>query len=85
VSRCKSRQVKEKKTGIICNYCKKPGDVKANCNKLRKKNQNQGKNNFRGLRDGVARTMKDVAFRLVNNSYNINNEIWIDNSGASSQ
>jgi len=82
-SQCKSKQVEEKKADVICNYCKKPGHVKANCFKLMKKNQGQGQNNYTGLRNGVATTMTDVAFTSVEKSKFFDNEIWIGGSGAS--
>jgi C2H2 zinc-finger len=80
---CKSRQVEESKSEIMCNYCKKPGHVKANCFKLLKKNQNQGESNMSGLRNGVATTTTDVAFTLIEDSKGFDKEIWIGDSGAS--
>jgi hypothetical protein len=49
---------KEIKTEVICNYCKKSGYIKAKCFKSLKKNQNQGENNFSGLRNYVATTTR---------------------------
>jgi Zinc knuckle len=83
-SQCKSRHVEETKTEGICNYCKKSGHVKANCFKLLKKNQSQGEKNFSGLRNGVATTTTDVAFTSIDNSKDLDKEIWIGDSGASS-
>ena len=57
-AQCNSKQVKEEKNDIICNYCKKSGHVKANCFKLLKKNQNQGEGNSGGIRNGVAGTAR---------------------------
>jgi gag-polypeptide of LTR copia-type len=37
-AQCKCKQAKEEKNDIICNYCNKPGHVKANRFKLLKKN-----------------------------------------------
>jgi hypothetical protein len=68
----------------MCNYCKKPGHVKANCFKLLKKNQNQGESNMSGLRNGVATTTTDVAFASIEDSKGFDKEIWIGDSGASS-
>jgi Zinc knuckle len=83
-SQCKSRQVEETKPYVICNYCKKPGHIKAKCSKLLKKNQNQGESNISGLRNGVASTTVDVAFASIEVSKDLDKEIWIGDSGASS-
>jgi Zinc knuckle len=83
-SQCKLKQVDEKKMDVICNYCKKSGHVKATGFKLMRKNQNQGGNGFTGLRNGVATTITDVAFTLVDKSKDINNDIWIGDSSPSS-
>jgi len=48
-----------------------------------KKNQNQGENNFTGLRNGVAVTMTDVANTSVEKSKFFDNEIWIGDSVTS--
>jgi hypothetical protein len=48
-----------------------------------KKNQDQGENNFTGLRNGAATTMTDVAFTSVENTKFLDNEIWIGDRGAS--
>jgi Zinc knuckle len=37
-AQCKSKQVKDEKSDIMCNYCKKSGVVTANCFKLLRKN-----------------------------------------------
>jgi hypothetical protein len=83
-TQCKSRHVEETKSEVMCNYCKKPGHDKANCFKLLKKNQNQGESNISGLRYGVATTMTDVAFASIEYSKDLDKEIWIGDSGASS-
>jgi C2H2 zinc-finger/Zinc knuckle len=83
-SQCKSRQIEETKNEVICSYCKKSGHVEANCFKLLKKNQSQGENNVSGLRNGVATTMTDVAFTSIENSKDLDKEIWIGDSGSSS-
>jgi hypothetical protein len=47
-----------------------------------KKNQSQGENNFSGLRNGVTTTMTDVAFTTIENSKDLDKEIWIGDSSA---
>jgi Zinc knuckle len=42
-AKCKSKQIKDEKSDVMCNYCKKSGRVKANCFKLWRKNS--GMNN----------------------------------------
>ena len=46
--------VKMRKMMFVCNYCKRPGHVKANCFKLMKKNL--GERNSIGTGNGVAGT-----------------------------
>jgi hypothetical protein len=36
-AQCKSKQMREERNDVVCNYCKKPGHVKSNCFKLMKK------------------------------------------------
>jgi hypothetical protein len=47
---CKSKQVKDEKSDVMCNYCKKSGHVKANCFKLLRKIS--GMNNSGGTQNG---------------------------------
>ena len=82
-AQCKSKQVKEEKNDIICNYCKKPGHVKANCFKLLKKNQNQGEGNSGGIRNGVAGTATEVFLSLIETNCEFDHEIWVGDNGAS--
>jgi hypothetical protein len=49
-AQCKSKQVKDEKLEVMCNYCKKSGRVKANCVKLLRKNL--GMNNSGGTQHG---------------------------------
>jgi Zinc knuckle len=49
-AQCKSKQVKDEKLDVMCNYCKKSRHVKANCFKLLRKNS--GMNNSGGIQNG---------------------------------
>jgi Zinc knuckle len=49
-AQCKSKQVKDEKLDVMCNYCKKSGHVKANCFKLLRKNS--GMHNSGGTQNG---------------------------------
>jgi len=82
-AQCKSKLAKDGKSELICNYCKKPGHVKANCFKLLKKKQNQNEENSTSMRNGVAGTMTDVVLSSMENNGNVDHEIWIGDSGAS--
>jgi len=52
-AQCKSKAVQEDKE-IICNYCKKSGQLKTQCFKLLRKNQNQVEGNQGETRNGIA-------------------------------
>jgi Zinc knuckle len=80
---CKSKQVKDEKSDVICNFCKKSGHVKANCFKLLRKNL--GMNNSGGTKNGqngVGATA-DLVLSSMNKIEDFDNDIWIGNSGAS--
>jgi hypothetical protein len=57
--------VKDDKNDVLCNYCKKPGYVKADYFKLLKKNQFQGEVNSGGTRNNVAGMVADVVLSSV--------------------
>jgi uncharacterized Rmd1/YagE family protein len=82
-AQCKFKQAKEEKNEMICNYCKTPGHVKANCFKFLKKNQHQGEENLNGIRNGVAGTVTDIVLSSIENNEDFDHEIWIGDSGAS--
>jgi hypothetical protein len=50
--------MREERNEVICNYCKKPGDLKSNCIKLMKKKQVEENGN--GTKNGVAGTVTDI-------------------------
>ena len=80
---CNSKQVKDEKSDIMCNYCKKSGHVKANCFKLLRKNS--GMNNSGGTqngKNGVGATA-DVVLSSMTKIEEFDNDIWIGDSGAS--
>jgi gag-polypeptide of LTR copia-type len=80
---CKSKQVKDEKSDIMCNYCKKSGHVKTNCFKLLRKNS--GMNNSGGTKNGqngVGDTA-DVVLSSMTKIEDFDNDIWIGDSGAS--
>jgi hypothetical protein len=82
-AQCKFKQAIEENCEMICNYCKEPGHVKANCFKVLKKNQNQGEGNSNVIRNGVAGTVADIVLSSVENNEDFDHEIWIGDSGAS--
>jgi Zinc knuckle len=49
-AQCKSKQIEDEKSYVMCNYCKKSSHVKANCFKLLRKNL--GMNNSGGTQNG---------------------------------
>jgi gag-polypeptide of LTR copia-type/Zinc knuckle len=82
-AQCKSKQVKDEKSDVMCNYCKKSGHVKANCFKLLRKNSGMnssggtqnGQNGVGGTADAVLSSMTTIE------DFDI--DIWIGDSGAS--
>jgi Zinc knuckle len=82
-AQCKSKQVKDEKSDVMCNYCKKSGHVKANYFKLLWKNL--GMNNSGGKQNGqngVGGTAK-VVISPMTKIGDFGNDIWIGDSGAS--
>jgi hypothetical protein len=77
---CKSKQGKDKKIDVMCNYCNKTGHVKAICFKLMRKNL--GVRNSCGTQNGVERTA-DVVQSSMTKIEDFGNDIWIGDSGAS--
>ena len=73
--------VREDKNDIICNYCKKPGHIKANCFKLVRRNQAEGYNS--GARNGIAGSAADVVLNTMTDYDENDQNIWIGDSGAS--
>jgi hypothetical protein len=71
--------VKDDKNGVIYNYCKKSGRVKANYFKLLKKNQSQVGVNSGGTRNGIARAMAYVVLIPIEKN-NFKHELWISDS-----
>jgi hypothetical protein len=65
---------------VICNYCRKPGHVKFNCFKLMKKKQVEENRN--GTRNGVVGTVTDIVLSSVESENEVDQEIWIGDSGA---
>jgi hypothetical protein len=59
----KSKQMREERNELICNYCKKPGHVNSNCFKLMKKKQVEENGN--GTKIGVAGTVTDIVLSSV--------------------
>jgi hypothetical protein len=68
---------------VMCNYCKKSGHVKANCFKLLRKNP--GMNNSGGTQNGQngVVAMADVVLSSMTKIEDLDNDIWISDSGAS--
>jgi hypothetical protein len=73
--------MREERNEVICNYCKNPGHVKSNCFNLMKKKQVEENRN--GIRNGVAGTVTDIVLSSVESKEEVDNEIWIGDSGAS--
>jgi hypothetical protein len=80
----KSRQVKDNINNVICNFCKKSENLKANYFEVVKKNQVQGEVNSGGPRNNVAGTVADLVLSSVE-KYGFKHEIWVSDSGASCQ
>jgi hypothetical protein len=76
--------------GIFCNYCRKPGHVKQNCLKLKKRDSRLNNNNFNpgnsnsGNRDQENFDSQDMAFKATSDAEKFEDDIWICDSGASS-
>ena len=79
-TQCKSKHGKDEKNDVFCNYCKRPGHVKANCFKLMKKNL--GERNSSSTGNVVAGTA-DVVLSSMTKIEDLGNDIWIGDSGAS--
>jgi hypothetical protein len=79
-AQCKSKQMREERNEVICNYCKKPGNVKSNCFKLMKKKQVEENGN--GTRNGIAGTVMDIVLSSVVSEKEVDHEIWIGDSGS---
>jgi gag-polypeptide of LTR copia-type/Zinc knuckle len=82
-AQCKSKQVKDEKSDVMCNYCKKSGHVKANCFKMLRKNS--GTNNSGGMQNchnDVGGTA-DVVLSSMTKIEDFGNDIWIGDRGAS--
>jgi hypothetical protein len=80
-AQCKSKQMREERNKVVCNYCKKSGHFKSNYFKLMKKKQVDENGN--GNRKGVAGTVKDIVLSSVESKEEVDHEIWIGDSGAS--
>jgi hypothetical protein len=80
-AQCKLKQMREERNDVVCNYCKKPGQVKSNCFKLMKKKQVEENGN--GTRNGVVGTATDIVLSSVEPKEEVDHEIWIGDSGAS--
>jgi hypothetical protein len=82
-AQCKSKQVKDEKMNVICNYCKKSRQVKANCFKLLRKNS--GMNTSAGTQNGQNDVggMADVVLSSMTEIDDFGYDIWIGDSGAS--
>jgi hypothetical protein len=81
VAQCKSKQMREERNEVICNYCKKSGYVKFNCFKLMKKKQFEESGN--DPRNGVAGTVTDIVLSSVQSEKEVDHQIWIGDSSAS--
>jgi hypothetical protein len=77
----KSKQMREERIEVVCNYYKKLREVKSNCFKLMKKKQVEENGN--GTRNGVADTVTDIVLSSVESKEEVDHEIWIVDSGAS--
>jgi hypothetical protein len=66
-------------TQVVCNYCKKPGNYKADCFKFLKKNQNLG---IRNQRNCVASATTDIVLNAFNSLESFKN-ICIGDSKSS--
>jgi hypothetical protein len=82
-AQCKSKQMREERNEVVCNYCKKPGHVKSNCFKLMKNKQVEENGN--GTRNGVAGTVTDIVLSSVESKEEFYHEIWIRDSGKSNE
>jgi Zinc knuckle len=80
-AQCKSKQVKDEKSDVKCNYCKKSVQVKANCFKLLRKNL--GMNNSGGTQNGQNGVGGSVVLSSMTKIEDFGNDIWIGDSGAS--
>jgi hypothetical protein len=79
-AQCKLKQVRVERNGIVCDYFKKPGNVKSNCFKFMKKKKVEENGN--GTRNGVAGNVTDIVLSSVESKEEIDHEIWIGDSGA---
>jgi Zinc knuckle len=81
-AQCKSKQVKDENMDVMRNYCKKSGQVKANCFRLLRKNS--GMNNSGGTQNGQNGVggMADVVLSSMTKIDDFDNDIWIGDSGA---
>ena len=70
---------------VYCTYCNKTGHMKKNCFKLKKRNKqlnnNGGTSNY-SAQDRQNFDSTDVAFSATSESDNLQNDIWICDSGA---
>jgi C2H2 zinc-finger/Zinc knuckle len=69
---CKSKHGRDEKNDVVCNYCKRPGHVKANCFKLMKKNLDERSSS--GTENGAASTA-DVVLSSMMKIKNLGNGI----------
>jgi hypothetical protein len=78
---CKARRDQQQRieTKVICNFCKNPGNHKAENFNLMRKNQNLG-NTIQ--RNGVESATIDIVFRPIKSHDSFKN-IWIGESGSS--
>jgi hypothetical protein len=70
----KGKQDEASKSSVVCFYCKKPGHMKADCFKLKRKQEEKGKESSGNVADVVLMTLADSAFSA---------HTWIGDSGAS--
>jgi hypothetical protein len=76
---------------IYCTYCRKPGHVKQNCLKLKRKdsrlsntNNNSSGNGNNSNQDRQNFESQDMVFAATSDAEEFDDDIWICDSGASS-
>jgi hypothetical protein len=72
-AQCKSKQMREERNKVICNYCKKSGHVKSNCLKLMKKKQVEENGN--GSKNDVEGTVTDIVLSSIESEKAVDHEI----------
>jgi hypothetical protein len=74
-AQCKSKQMREKRHEITCNYFMSLGHVKSNCFKLIKKKQVAENRN--GTRNGVVGFLTDIVLSSIESENDVEHDICI--------